>query len=191
MDLGFEGGFKVKACCVNRDVHPDWETIDDGEWTVLPKTKFKTVFANDIRKDARTAWVNYFSRRGASPDVYKVRSIVDLVKEAKSFVNVGNVFPDGIDVVTGGFPCQDFSVAGKRLGFDSVTGHDGEKVSDGSPSIENRGHLYMWMRDVISLTLPKVFVAENVKGLVSLADAKQIDNRKRFSFHWRWRIPCC
>jgi DNA (cytosine-5)-methyltransferase 1 len=32
----------------------------------------------------------------------------------------------------------------------------------------------MWMRDVISITLPKVFVAENVKGLVSLADAKRI-----------------
>ena len=172
MDLGFEGGFKVRACCVNRNMHPGWKIADDGEWVKLPRTKFTTVFANDIRKDARTAWVNYFSKRGASPDVYKVQSVVDLVKSAKS--GVEGVFPSKVDVVTGGFPCQDFSVAGKRLGFDSVTGHDGAKIENGSPTIENRGHLYMWMRDVVSLTRPKVFVAENVKGLVSLADAKQI-----------------
>ena len=32
----------------------------------------------------------------------------------------------------------------------------------------------MWMRDVISLTQPKVFIAENVKGLTNLSDVKQI-----------------
>lgn len=42
------------------------------------------------------------------------------------------------------------------------------------PTVENRGHLYMWMRDVISLTNPKLFVAENVKGLMHLGDVKEI-----------------
>lgn len=32
----------------------------------------------------------------------------------------------------------------------------------------------MWMRDVVSITLPKVFIAENVKGLTNLNDAKTI-----------------
>ena len=42
------------------------------------------------------------------------------------------------------------------------------------PTSENRGMLYMWMREVIDIVGPKVFIAENVKGLVSLADVKQI-----------------
>lgn len=32
----------------------------------------------------------------------------------------------------------------------------------------------MWMRDVITLTQPKIFIAENVKGLTNLADVKTI-----------------
>lgn len=171
MDLGFEGDFTVNPACVNRKMHPQWRCKKEGPWLRLPRTQFETVFANDIREDAHAAWANYFSRRGRSSDAYTVRSVVDLVKEAKAG---RNVFPKGIDVVTGGFPCQDFSVAGKRLGFASVTSHDGGKADEGAPSIESRGQLYMWMRDVISLTHPKVFIAENVKGLVSLADAKQI-----------------
>jgi DNA (cytosine-5)-methyltransferase 1 len=34
--------------------------------------------------------------------------------------------------------------------------------------------LYFWMREFISLVKPKIFYAENVKGLVSLGDAKEI-----------------
>lgn len=45
------------------------------------------------------------------------------------------------------------------------------------PSVESRGQLYMWMREVIALTQPKMFVAENVKGLVSLSDAKETIER--------------
>jgi hypothetical protein len=38
----------------------------------LKKTKFKTVFANDILLDARNAWVNYFSKKGHNEeDFYK------------------------------------------------------------------------------------------------------------------------
>ena len=172
MDLGFEGDFFVKSCCVNPLIHQDWKLVKHGEWVRLPKTQFETVFANDIREDARVAWQNYFVKKGRSLQAYKVKSIVDLVKKAKS--GEEEIFPSDVDIVTGGFPCQDFSVAGKRLGFYSEKSHNGGRVQSGAPSIESRGQLYMWMRDVISLTLPKVFIAENVKGLVSLADAKKI-----------------
>lgn len=82
-----------------------------------------------------------------------------------------------MDVVTGGFPCQDFSIAGKRKGFNSDKSHTGKVLEENTPSVESRGQLYMWMREVISLTQPKMFIAENVKGLTNLGDVKQIIER--------------
>ena len=173
MDLGFEGGFNVLSKSINKHIHPEWKmTKAYDEWVKLPKTRFNTVFANDIKPEAKAAWQKYFSERGKDVSSYCLDSIVDLVKLHKE--NHINIFPENIDVVTGGFPCQDFSVAGKRLGFDSETGHNGKKAAPESPTIENRGHLYMWMRDVIGIVQPKVFIAENVKGLTNLSDAKEI-----------------
>lgn len=174
MDLGFEGGFQVLKRSINLRINRDWiSDSDDSKWTILPKTRFNTVFANDINEAAKVVWTNYFSNKYKTPaDVYKLESIVDLVKFYKTSQNL-QIFPNNIDVVTGGFPCQDFSLAGKRLGFNSNKNHDG-KIVDNIPSIENRGTLYMWMREVVAITLPKIFIAENVKGLVNLNDAKTI-----------------
>lgn len=56
------------------------------------------------------------SRYNIGSDTFYFQSIVELVKLHK----IGAFsFPEDVDVVTGGFPCQDFSVAGKRLGFES------------------------------------------------------------------------
>ena len=85
-----------------------------------------------------------------------------------------SVFPENIDVVTGGFPCQDFSVAGKRKGFNSEKSHNGGKLGVDEPTAESRGQLYMWMREVVSIVKPLIFIAENVKGLTTLEDAKEI-----------------
>ena len=115
---------------------------------------------------------NYFKKKGIDETSYYLDSIVDLVKLQKE--NKINIFPTNIDVVTGGFPCQDFSVAGKRKGFNSDKAHNGKKANSDVPTVENRGHLYMWMREVISITKPKIFIAENVKGLTNLQDAKEI-----------------
>src|SRR5574344_816807 len=41
-------------------------------------------------------------------------------------------------------------------------------------SEETRGKLYYWMKQVIDITRPKVFVAENVKGLVNLGNVKEV-----------------
>ena len=56
----------------------------------------------------------------------------------------------GVDVVTGGFPCQSFSYAGKRKGLE-----------------DTRGTLFYSFAKVLQITQPKLFVAENVKGLVT------------------------
>ena len=65
--------------------------------------------------------------------------------------------PEQADIVIGGFPCQDISVNGKGAGV------DGE-----------RSGLYRAMVEVVSRTKPKVFVAENVKGLLMKHNAESL-----------------
>jgi DNA (cytosine-5)-methyltransferase 1 len=55
-----------------------------------------------------------------------------------------------LDLYCAGFPCQSFSMAGKRKGFDDV-----------------RGTLFFNVAEFIKTNQPKVFVLENVKGLLS------------------------
>jgi DNA (cytosine-5)-methyltransferase 1 len=55
-----------------------------------------------------------------------------------------------LDLYVAGFPCQSFSMAGKRKGFD-----------------EARGTLFFNVAEFIQINQPKVFVLENVKGLVN------------------------
>lgn len=175
MDIGFEGGFECLRDSINSILHPDWIEKEKGEWVVVKKTGFDTVFANDIRPDARAAWASYFGKtKDNINSIYRIESIVNLVKKAN---NGEKIFPQNIDVVTGGFPCQDFSIAGKRMGFNSKKSHDGKMREIGEPSIESRGQLYMWMREVVTLTEPKLFVAENVKGLTNIEEAKKIIER--------------
>lgn len=61
-----------------------------------------------------------------------------------------NKVPIKADVVIGGFPCQDISINGKMAG--AIYG--------------SRSSLYRAMVEVISRVRPKIFVAENVKGLL-------------------------
>lgn len=170
MDIGFEGGFRCLKRSINTSIHPDWIAEEHGDWVTVKKTMFQTIFANDIRPDAKAAWTSYFTNRMEKADeIYHIDSIVDLVKMEKA----GNKqFPRNVDIVTGGFPCQDFSVAGKRRGLNSKKSHTGGLLEAGVPSIESRGQLYMWMRDVVTITQPLLFVAENVKGLANLHDVK-------------------
>ncbi|PAE24048.1 DNA (cytosine-5-)-methyltransferase [Bacillus sp. 7894-2] len=62
------------------------------------------------------------------------------------------------DILVGGFPCQAFSVAGKRGGFDDA-----------------RGTLFFEMARLAAEKQPKLILAENVKGLVSHDKGKTLD----------------
>lgn len=66
-----------------------------------------------------------------------------------------------IDFLSGGFPCQAFSYAGKRLGFE-----------------ETRGTLFFELARAIKEVQPKVFMAENVKGLLEHDKGRTIDTIK-------------
>jgi len=163
MDLGFHGGFIANKKSIIND---SWIESRVEENVKLKRTDFDIVFANDIKQQAKTVWMNYFRRYGVNDDIYNVSSIVDLVKTHKL---TKNEFPDNIDLITGGFPCQDFSIAGRRLAFNSNRSHEGKPLGIyESPRVENRGELYIWMKEVIRMVKPKMFIAENVKGMTSI-----------------------
>lgn len=170
MDLGFEGHFIANRKSFAADDERIERVIND-DWLLLRPTRFRTVFANDILPEACVAWNAYMRRFGHSPEIYHCQSVVELVKAQQAGADI---FPGDIDVVTGGFPCQDFSVAGKRQGFDSLKDDKGQIRTADKPSEETRGKLYYWMKQVIDITRPKIFVAENVKGLVNLGNVKDI-----------------
>ena len=107
MDIGINGNFEVIGNFIG----------SKKKWVKIPKTKFDTVFANDIKDSSRIFWEQNLKNTNT---VFKHESIVDLVKKHKKGINI---FPKNIDLVTGGFPCQDFSVSGWRKGFDSHKSH--------------------------------------------------------------------
>ncbi len=67
-------------------------------------------------------------------------------------------FKNNIDVVTGGFPCQAFSYAGKKLGLEDA-----------------RGTLFYEFARVVKETNPKICIGENVRGLLSHDNGKTLE----------------
>jgi len=163
MDIGFRGDFTANRKFFNEKEILNTKVINDL-WTHCPRTLIDTVFANDIKISSRKFWERNLIPKQPSCKFHH-GSIVDLVKEHKL---TNNIFPKEIDIVTGGFPCQDFSISGLQKGFHSHKSHKNDfNVTDIN---ETRGMLYSWMKKVIEITNPKLFVAENVKGLVDLKD---------------------
>lgn len=96
------------------------------------KNPFTVIYANDIDKKAVETYNYNFLNQSECLDI-KNKNISDI---------------PCADVVIGGFPCQDFSVLGKRLGLKS-----------------DRGRLFLEMKSVIKHLQPKAFIAENVEGI--------------------------
>jgi DNA (cytosine-5)-methyltransferase 1 len=153
MDMGFDGEVIVhKDSIINKEFIDRPYNIDN--FVVLKKNNFECVFQNDILEGAKKAFgLNYDNSN------YNTTSIYNLISENFEFPKA--------DVVIGGFPCQDFSHAGKRNGFESNKGHDLKEKVD-TEKANSRGTLYKSFVEVVKRVKPKMFVAENVYGLLTM-----------------------
>jgi len=103
----------------------------------------KCVFSSEWDEQAKkTYYLNY----GEYPfgDITK--------EETKKFI------PDDFDVLCAGFPCQAFSIAGKRGGFE-----------------DTRGTLFFEVAEIIRRKKPKAIFLENVKGLTNHDKGKTLN----------------
>lgn len=107
----------------------------------LVQAGYKVVWANDFDH-----WSCQTYKRNFGDHIYE-GSIVDV-----DFSKV----PD-CEIITGGFPCQDFSMIAKRGGLAT-----------------DRGNLYKHFVRAVDAKRPKVFVGENVKGILSANQGRAI-----------------
>ncbi len=102
---------------------------------------FKTIWANDIDKDAC--------------DTFKLWSNAEVMQGDIGQIDFNDI--PRSDVIMGGFPCQGFSLAGPR------------KLDD------KRNVLYKHFVKLVEEKQPYVFIAENVKGILTLGDGTIIE----------------
>ena len=102
------------------------------------KQGFKVLWANDINKDACATHRQWSDAKVVEGDIGAIP--FDTIPSS--------------DVITGGFPCQGFSLAGPR------------KIDD------KRNVLYKHFVNLVEEKQPYIFVAENVKGILTLGQGK-------------------
>ncbi len=98
------------------------------------KTGFDIKWANEFDKNACITYRNNFDHQLIEGDILQLD--IDVIPK--------------IDILTAGFPCQPFSVAGYRKGFD-----------------DNRGNHFFRILDFVDTMRPKVVFLENVKNLAT------------------------
>jgi DNA (cytosine-5)-methyltransferase 1 len=93
-------------------------------------------------------------------------------KHIKIYDEIRNLKGIQADVITGGFPCQPFSVAGKRKGTD-----------------DDR---YLWDETlrVVAETKPRWFVGENVEGIVNISEGKVLQQIQKDLESEGFQVQC-
>lgn len=134
-------------------VHPRFPSVANPKFTfidlfagiggfriALQSLGGKCVFSSEWDANAQKT---YFYNFGEIP-------YGDITKES-----IKNCIPDGFDVLCAGFPCQAFSIAGYRKGFE-----------------DTRGTLFFDVAEIIKRKHPKAVFLENVKNLYTHDNGK-------------------
>lgn len=139
MDVGFAEQVVVHKNSIKEEEYIE-TNASTTDFVKLKRLPFEIEFQNDIMHESkRIAELNNWDHNYHSEDI-------------RDLLNENFNFPEA-EVITGGFPCQDFSHSGKRKGFDS-----------------SRGTLYQSFVEVVKRVKPLVFVAENVNGLLTMPE---------------------
>lgn len=136
----------------NNDSSKKWKLVDlfagTGAFTLAFQETghVEVVFANDMMESSKVIYDANFGRNNLEyGDSHSLvcKNLHDIpVEEIPSH-----------DILTGGFPCQPFSVAGRREGFD-----------------DDRANVFWKILEILDMHRPKCVVLENVKNLVSHDD---------------------
>ena len=134
----------------------------------LEKAGFEEIGLIEIDKKAcDTLRLNRPSWNVIEEDIVEF-SKKDLLKEF-------NIKKGELDLLSGGYPCQSFSYAGKRLGIDDV-----------------RGTMFYYYAEFLRQLQPKMFLAENVKGLTTHDGGKtmqtMLDVFKELGYEVEWKV---
>ena len=116
----------------------------------------KCVFASEIDQSARQTYITNF--KSISPELFEDN-------ERLFNVDITKIDPKEIpdfDILCGGFPCQPFSNAGFKKGFE-----------------DTRGTLFFNIAEIIRVKQPKAFFLENVRGLLNHDNGKTFETIRR------------
>lgn len=129
------------------------------------------VFASEIDEFARQTYEANFKK--LNPKLFENNMYNKDIRSVNP-----NEIPD-FDILCAGFPCQPFSQAGHRRGFED--NHNSE-----------RGNLFFNIAEILEVKKPKAFFLENVRGLVSHDNGKTfkiireiIENELGYSFYFK------
>lgn len=109
-----------------------------------------------IQSEYRVIWANDFQKDAVTTYQKNIGDHIvygDITKITKD-----QLPQESVDVVLGGFPCQGFSVANTKRSME-----------------DKRNFLYLELLRVVKELQPKFFVAENVKGILSMQKGKVLD----------------
>jgi len=118
----------------------------------LEKAGYDVVYANDINGDALKTYKHNF------PNVLVEQGDITKISPLEVSKKIGK---KRIDVIVAGTPCQGFSTSGRRNQNDP------------------RNQLFKQLLKFINAFRPKMFVMENVSGLLSMEDGKAFKNIKK------------
>ena len=118
-----------------------------------------------------TVWANDLSPQACA--VYRDRFGGDVLHEGDINTLIKDIPPH--DILTAGFPCQPFSAAGKKRG-----------------TRDSRGTLFQSIVDVLNNEVPKYFILENVKRLLSMEQgahfATVLSALSALNYFIEWRV---